>query len=112
MTNLTQEEKVVSLVYLLGENGTVEPSGESNPDSVYLKVNAYLKDYQRVTIDLSGTTSMSPSFAYLAFGKLYDFYGDSLMDRIRFINDPLNFVNRVKQALERRSIVIKSEEKT
>lgn len=105
-------EVTVSLDELMTSKSNVaSPTGTDNPDHVRDVLANYLKTHNKVTVDLSNTKSMSPSFAYVAFGKLYDEFRDSIFDRVDFINDPLDLKKRVDQAFKRRSAVLKSEEK-
>ena len=103
-------EITVSLNHLMSfKENVASPTGQDNPDMVRDSLLNYLKTHSKVTVDLANTKSMSPSFAYVAFGKLYDVFGEAVFRKIDFINDASDLRKRVDQALQRRAAVIQSE---
>ena len=81
-------------------------SGETSPTQLQTLIKDSLEKFQVVSIDLKSIQSISPSFAYETFGKLVDFFGAKVEDRLRFENDPLNFQKRIFEAIRRRAQVI------
>ena len=55
-------------------------------------------------IDLKEIRSISPSFAYNCFGRLYDDKGDleRLLDKIQVVNDKHNFKAKIVNGIRRR----------
>lgn len=82
-------------------------SGNNHPERVFEHLRSDLQRLDVVTVDLARMRSLSPSFAYEAFGKLVDTYGKDVRSRLNFINDPLNLKSRIFAAIDRRSQVIK-----
>ena len=62
------------------------------------------------TIDLKKIRSISPSFAYNCFGRLYDNKGDleKLLDKIQVVNDRHNFKEKIATSIRRRIKILSS----
>ena len=60
------------------------------------------------TVDLSGVRSISPSFAYRCFGRLYEEKEDleKLLEKIKFKNDRHNFEKKIVDAIKRRIFIL------
>ena len=87
-----------------------QPGKAANqPESVFTFLDAQLRVGHTVNLDFQNTNVMSPSFAYIAFGKLYDKYGESVLELIKISNDKMNLKERIQQALNRRAEVLKYE---
>ncbi len=82
-------------------------SGKDNPTQVLVHISDLLNKYDDVTIDLSNMRSLSPSFAYEAIGKLFDEFGTQLLNRLHFVNDPLDLQSRIIDAVKRRENILK-----
>lgn len=76
---------------------------------VRAQVESLLNVHNAITIDLSSARSLSPSFAYLAFGLLYDSFKDSLPGRLQFVNDSSHLSTRVYDAIARRKRILTAE---
>ncbi|MEO5971305.1 MAG: STAS-like domain-containing protein [Bdellovibrionia bacterium] len=88
------------------KNGVGNLSGEEHARDVYVRIVQALEREGQVDMDMGGIESLSPSFAYEAFGKLVDRFGPTVNNKIRFENDPLHLSIRIVQALERRKRVV------
>lgn len=63
-----------------------------------------------VTINMCGVKSLSPSFAYNAFGHLYDTFKDQTKNLLKFENDEYNLSDRIYKAIDRRKFVVEDKE--
>lgn len=66
----------------------------------------YFKTYQTVEIDLSSVMTLTPSFAYEAFGYLYDELRDDAVNRLSLKNDTHSLGHRITDAIKRRRMVL------
>ena len=82
-------------------------SAQGKAPQVREQIKQSLLVAEKVTVDFSNMRSLSPSFAYEAFGLLVDEFGENLQERIEFVNDNLNLSSRVLDALNRRLNVIR-----
>lgn len=93
----------LSMAQLLSkENMEISASGIDATESVRSRILQKLEAAEILEIDLGTTRSLSPSFAYNVFGKLYDKLGDTLLSRLDFVNDSRNLKSRIIEAVERR----------
>jgi hypothetical protein len=83
-------------------------TGSEDADSVRGALKEHLSKYSCIIIDLSNTRSLSPSFAYNVFGKLYDDLKEDFDTRVRFINDNRSLKVRIDDAILRRIQVLKN----
>lgn len=62
----------------------------------------------KVVIDFTGVRSVSPSFAYECFGKMYDTKDnlEKLLGNIEVRNDERNLFQKVEKAIQRRIMVL------
>ncbi len=91
------------------KNSQGEATGMDKPELLKEKLKAALEsEVQSVeVVDLSNMRSLSPSFAYEAFGKLYDIFGESVVKRLKFTNDSRDLHKRILSALDRRREVLR-----
>ena len=89
----------------------IDASGKNRTEIIKTHLLNLLKERDKVVIDMISMKSLSPSFAYEAFGKLFDEFGDSIKKRLFFINDNLKLQERIKKAIDRRSLLKESEKK-
>lgn len=103
------ESHMIKLYEILdcSEHSMGEVTGMDKPQEVKEKILAALASEPDVTVDMSHMRSLSPSFAYEAFGKLYDIFGDSITTKLKFINDEKNLQQRIYSALNRRKEVLR-----
>ena len=111
MGNFQRKTCLINLkdVFDNGEDGMkLKPNKMNNALKVRKEVQDYLKTCDVVKIDLSGIRSLSPSFAYKAFGQLFEDPDqlDKLKNRLKFINDHLSLESRIWKAIDRRKIVL------
>ena len=101
-------EVYVSLVELMEMKNSVEiqACGEHHPEELRHKLSILLKDNERIYMDFAGLKSLSPSFAYEAFGKLVDQMGLSVANRIVARNDERQLFSRISEAFARRNRVV------
>ena len=94
-------------------DGSSSLSGINKPEAIRNDIASFLisDNTSEVFIDMSNLESLSPSFAYEAFGKLVDDFGIVIKERLRFVNDDLNLSRRIIDALIRRSSVRAAENK-
>ena len=90
----------------------IDASGKDKTEIIKTHFLNLLKEQDNVTIDMVSMKSLSPSFAYEAFGKLFDEFGDSIKKRLVFINDKLKLQERILKAIERRALMKESEKKS
>ena len=83
-------------------------SGEQDAKGVFIQIVKVLEREGKISMDLEGVESLSPSFAYEAFGKLVDRFGPSIESKIYFENDPFRLSTRIKEAIERRKRVVEA----
>lgn len=98
--------KMKDLVPVRNEQGIL--TGEESAKGVYERIAETLDREGQVAVDMEGIQSLSPSFAYEAFGKLVDRFGSTVDKKIRFENDPFSLSTRVTQALDRRKRVVEA----
>jgi len=89
----------------------IDASGKDKPEKIKAHFLNLLKERDSIVIDMVSMKSLSPSFAYEAFGKLFDEFGDSIKRRLIFVNDKLKLQERIKKAIERRALMKESEKK-
>ncbi|XGC81061.1 STAS-like domain-containing protein [Bdellovibrio bacteriovorus] len=89
------------------EQSKGQATGMDKPQAVKEMLKSALEKDAEVTLDMSNMRSLSPSFAYEAFGKLYDIFGDSINSRLKFVNDERNLQERIYSALNRRKEVLR-----
>lgn len=80
----------------------ISASGIDATEHVRKKILSVLDKTETLEIDLGSIRNLSPSFAYNVFGKLFDQLGDSLLERVDFVNDVRNLKSRITEAVERR----------
>ena len=85
-------------------------AGTDNPASLRADILNILRSPENtVEIDFLGMRSLSPSFAYEAFGKLVDDLGETVIKRLNFNNDTLDLKQRIQDAISRRKNVIQAQ---
>jgi len=103
-------EITISLYDILNkQEGREMLSGRDEPEKVREQIRAAFAKASIVKIDLGKLRSLSPSFAYEAFGKLVDEYGENLLQKLQFTNDQLDLKSRIVDALQRRRRVLGSQ---
>ena len=80
--------------------------GDEKPVVVRTVLLDLLSTYRTVEIDLSSARTLTPSFAYIAFGHLYDVHRESLLERLHFVNDAKTLASRILAAISRRRDVV------
>jgi len=105
------ENARISLYEIIGTDGKVDGvvTSSSSPEAVRDKIRNALKDSEQVTVDLSRMRSLSPSFAYQAFGLLVDEFGESTRTRIAFENDEKQLQTRITAAIDRRLKILEAQ---
>lgn len=98
----------INLGRLLASMSEVNTLGSADlPLQVRTEIESILDSGKDCLIDLGDMRSLSPSFAYEVFGKLFDKYGDSILRRINFQNDRRDLSSRIVDAIKRRKQNIK-----
>lgn len=97
---------VILLYELLKMEDPSVASAKGEPSKVRNEIKLALKASDKVTVDMSHLRSLSPSFAYEAFGPLVDEFGEDVQHRLQFVNDPLRLQTRIIEAMKRRQLVI------
>lgn len=103
-------ENLAILVYDVldsSENSNGKATGMDKPQLLKEKILNTLRTEREVTLDMANMRSLSPSFAYEAFGKLYDVFGDDIQSRLKFVNDERDLQKRIFSALDRRKEVLR-----
>ena len=104
------ENKSIILYKLLNKNEEFPvASSHDKPETVREQVKSALAANGPVEVDLANMRSLSPSFAYEAFGKLYDDFGDQVAERLVFKNDPRGLHTRILNALLRRREILRPQ---
>jgi hypothetical protein len=102
------ENNKIILYKLLGKSEEFPMvSGQDKPETVREKVKTALIANRTVEVDLANLRSLSPSFAYEAFGKLFDEFGEGVIERLVFTNDPRGLKSRIVNALQRRREILR-----
>lgn len=91
---------------LTKDNKKLSVDGEDSPDEVREHILQRLNRAEVLEVDLKSMRSMSPSFAYHAFGRLYDSLGEATLKRIEFVNDLRNLKVNVLDAVRRRQKIL------
>ena len=94
---LTKDERVCSL------------QEKERPEKIRKILEAYLNEFEVLEIDLSNLRSLTPSLAYIAFGHLFDIFGDRISTNLRFIEESPILSSRILDAIDRRKRVLESE---
>lgn len=94
-------------------DGSSSLSGINNPHVIREEIAQSIENEASaiIEIDMKGLESLSPSFAYEAFGKLVDQFGSAIKERLIFTNDELNLSRRILDAFVRRASVRAAESK-
>ena len=83
---------------------------EGNLERTKLSLKKQFDEEKNFTIDLKKIRSVSPSFAYNCFGRLYDNKRDleKLLDKIQVVNDKCNFKEKITNGIRRRIKILSS----
>ena len=83
---------------------------EESLEKTKLSLRRQFDEEKNFTLDLGKIRSISPSFAYNCFGRLYDDKGDleRLLDKIQVINDKYNFKEKIANGIRRRIKILSS----
>lgn len=69
------------------------------------RIKSLLSGSDIVKVDMLGVKSLSPSFAYNAFGHLYDTFKDKTESLLEFENDESQLSDRIYKAISRRRFI-------
>lgn len=106
MTN----KQIISFFYLINKHQDISSKiGDDKANLVCLFLIEILKSSTTLIIDLKEINSISPSFSYIAFGKLVDEFGESVMERLEFTNDNLNLKKIILRSIDRRKKILDAE---
>jgi hypothetical protein len=102
---------MIALNSLLRDPRVLQASPDDRGDAVRTILSHLIGSHGAVQIDLSETRTLTPSFAYKAFGRLYDEFHDVLPSRLTVINDSNLVSERIFSAIERRKRIVATEKR-
>ena len=72
-------------------------------------VSSLLLNNPTIVVDCEDVFKVTPSLAYVVFGKLVDKFGEKVFEKLEIINDRVKFHTKIKNAIEKRVLVLNSQ---
>jgi hypothetical protein len=107
--NQTKQPVVITLESVLIDPNVKNATPDKRGDAVRAIMANLMKAHGSIQLDLSATNTLTPSFAYQAFGYLYDDFRDEALSHLSFTNDRFQLGTRISNAIQRRKLVVDSQ---